>query len=75
LSDSLREFVKAVDEKVIDSVDIETADLLIHSLNVMIDELIKKQEEGVDIRIIEEHLPKITNFILRCQAAYMTYKL
>jgi hypothetical protein len=71
----LREFVKAIDEKVIESVDIETADLLIHSLNVMIDELIKKQEEDVDIRIIEEHLPKITNFILRCQAAYMTFKL
>jgi hypothetical protein len=42
LSDSLREFVKAVEDTVIDSIDVETADLLLHSLDVMIDEMIKK---------------------------------
>jgi hypothetical protein len=66
LSDSFKEFVKAVEETVIDSLDIETADLLIHTLDVMVDEMIKKQGEDVDVRAIQEHLPKFTNFILRC---------
>ena len=71
----LRDFVKAIHETVIDSIDIETANHLIETLDTMFTALIEKQAIGVDIRAIEEHLPSLLDFILRCQAAYITYKL
>ena len=73
--DTLRDFVKAIHETVIDSLDIETADHLIETLDTIITTLIDKQAEGVDIRVVDVHLPSLLDFILKCLAAYITYKL
>lgn len=73
--DTLKDFVNAIHDTVIDSIDIETADHLVETLYTMTTTLIEKQSEGVDIRIVEEHLPAILDFILKCLAAYITYKL
>jgi hypothetical protein len=45
--------VKAIQETVIDSIDIETADHLIETLDTIITTLIVKKSEGVDIRVVE----------------------
>ena len=42
MADSLKEFVKAVEETVIDSLDVETAAILVQSLSVIVEEMIKK---------------------------------
>ena len=52
VSESLSEFVKAVEDTVIDSLDIETASILIKSISVLVEEMIKKQGEGVDVNLI-----------------------
>ena len=75
VADSLKEFVKAVEETVIDSLDVETASILVKSLSVMVEEMIKKQSEGVDVQHIQEHLPKFVDFIVKCHGAYVTYKI
>lgn len=75
VSDTLRDFIRAIQDTVIESIDIETADHLLETLDTMFTTLILKQSEGIDIRIIEDHLPSLLNFILKCQAAYITYKL
>lgn len=62
--DLLSDFVKAVADAVIPSIDIETSRCMVESLDVMVTELIKKQSEGVDVRAVREHLPKIAEFLL-----------
>lgn len=52
VSEMFGEFIKAVKGYVIDSLDIETADYLVETLEVIIFELIKKDKEGVDIRMV-----------------------
>jgi hypothetical protein len=64
VSELLSEFVKAVADAVIPSIDIETSRCMVESLDVMVTELIKKQSEGVDVRAVREHLPKIAEFLL-----------
>ena len=44
-------FIKAVRETVVDSIDNEYADYLIETLDVIVTELIKKQEEEVDVEM------------------------
>jgi len=55
--------------------DIETADNLIESLETIVEWCIKKKDEGVDVRMVEQYLPDMLEFILRCESAYITYKL
>lgn len=56
--------MRAVEETVIPSIDIETSRCMVESLDVMVTELIKKQSDGVDIRVVREHLPKMAEFLL-----------
>lgn len=55
--------------------DIETADHLVESLDAIITWSIKKKEEGIDVRMVEQYLPDMLEFLLRCDTAYITYKL
>jgi len=55
--------------------DIETADNLIESLETIVEWCIKKKDEGVDVRMVEQYLPDMLEFILRCESEYITYKL
>lgn len=64
VSELLGDFVKAVEDTVIPSIDIETSRCMVESLDVMTTELIKKQSEGVDVRAVREHLPKVAEFLL-----------
>ena len=52
-ADLFSNFIKAVKETVIDAMDIETADHLLESLEAIITWVIKKKEEGVDVRMVE----------------------
>jgi hypothetical protein len=72
---TFKDFIKAVKESVLDGIDAETADHLLETLETIINEFIKKQSEGVDVRMCLEHLPDILNFLLRCLTAYNVYKL
>lgn len=73
--DTLCDFIKAVDKTVIPSIDIELSKCLVESLDVMVDELVKKQKEGVDIRHVQQHLPKMCEFLLHAQTSFVTYQL
>jgi hypothetical protein len=73
--DTLRDFVTAVKETVVPSIDIESANYLLESLEAIITEVLKKKEEGVDVSIIKEHLSDFLDFLLAAQSAYMTYQL
>jgi hypothetical protein len=55
--------------------DLETADNLVESLEAIVTWTIKKKEEGVDVRMVEQYLPDMLEFLLRCETAYITYKL
>ena len=48
---------------------------MVESLDVIIEWCIKKQEQDVDVRVVRQYLPKILEFLLKAQSAYMTYKL
>ena len=50
MSETLENFIKAVKECVIPSIDIENANYLIESLETIIIEVLKKKEEVIDIR-------------------------
>jgi len=56
----------AIQSTVINFIDIEVATNLVESLDVMIEALIKKQEEEVDVRIIRQYLPRILEFLIKC---------
>mmetsp|Transcript_33001 Transcript_33001/g.50530 ORF Transcript_33001/g.50530 Transcript_33001/m.50530 type:complete len:384 (+) Transcript_33001:1458-2609(+) len=75
LADTLKDFMKAVEDTVLDSIDLETADHLLETLSTMVEWLVKKKGEGVDVRLIEEYLPQLLKFLLYCNSAYCTYKL
>lgn len=55
--------------------DLDTADHLLETMNAIISWTIKKKEFGVDVRMVQEYLPDLLEFLLRCQTAYITYKL
>lgn len=67
--------MKAIDDTVIESLDIETANILIQCLTIIVNEMIKKQNEGVDVQHIHQHLPKFVDYILKCHAAFITFKV
>ena len=46
----------AVQDSVVDSLDIETSSVLVETIDVMTTEMIKKRKEGVDISIVQPHL-------------------
>ena len=69
------DFVKAVKETVVDSLDIELSINLIQTLDIFVTELIKKQDEGIDVSMCKQHLPDLLSFLIKCQTAYMTFKL
>jgi len=73
--DTFDSFIKAVKDCVIDSIDIESADFMIESLDTIITELLKKEAEGIDIRMVREYLPDMLNFMLAAQTCYITYRL
>ena len=75
VAETFKLFIRAVRDTVIDSIDIETADNLCESLEVIITELLKKDKDGVDIRMVREYLPDILNFLLKAESCYITYKL
>lgn len=45
------------------------------TLDVFIKELLKKEQEGVDILMIKQHLPDLLDFLVACQTCYYSYKL
>lgn len=47
----------AIQDSVIDSLDIELATYLVESLDVMTTEMIKKKKEGLNVSVVENHLP------------------
>ena len=55
--------------------DLETADNLIESIEAIVTWCIIKKDEGVDVRMVEQYLPDLLEFLLRCETAYITYKL
>ena len=52
LYDITKDFIKAINDCFIDSIDIETAGYLVETLDVMISEICKKNQQGVDVRMI-----------------------
>lgn len=70
----LKSFISAIDNHVIESIDIETAHHLLETLDTMVTELIKKQSQGVDVSMCRSYLHRILNYLLRCLAAFSTYK-
>lgn len=52
----LEDFMHAVQDSVVDSLDIETSSVLVETIDVMTTEMIKKRKEGVDISIVQPHL-------------------
>lgn len=73
--DVLKDFINAVKDSVIPSMDIESADSLVETLEVMINEMIKKKDEGVDIRTVEPHVRDLLDFLISAQTAYMSFVL
>ena len=59
----------------VDSLDVETADHLLETLSTMIEWLIKKKEQGIDVRLVEAYLPNLLNFLLKCESSYIVYDL
>lgn len=51
VSDLLSQFVKAIYDSVIESLDIETSGHLLESLSTITEWLLKKSKEGVDISL------------------------
>jgi len=71
----LRDFVKAVNETILDQLDMEMANHLIYTLSIMIDSLIKTQEKGVNIDIAKQYLKDFFYMIIRSIGAYNNFKL
>lgn len=75
MAEQFTNFVKGVKETVLESIDIEYANYLVESLDVMVTELIKKKEQEVDITMCKEHLPDLLFFLIKCLTAYTSFKL
>lgn len=73
--DTFENFIKAVKDTVIPSLDIESANGLVESLGVIIAALIKKQKEGVNIQMINSFTRDILDFLIAAQCSYATYQL
>lgn len=71
----LGNFTKAVEETVLDSMDIETANNLVYSLDILLEWLLKKSGEKVDVSAVKPHLAKWSDFVFRILSAYQIYKL
>jgi hypothetical protein len=72
----LKSFVKAVNEVVLEGLDLEMAQILCETLLEMTDALVVKKQKGVDIT--EFVAPYIYDFLvmtLRCMGCFHTFKL
>ena len=72
----LNGFMKAVNEHVIDALDLELAEILVLTLNEMADVLLEKQKEEIDPKwLIKPHLVDMMKFALKALAVFQSFTL
>jgi hypothetical protein len=75
ITDLLDDFVKAVNEIIIDQLDTELANHLIESLVNLIQILLDKQEKGVDVSLIHKYSKDFFYMIIRALGVYNNFRL
>ena len=72
----LKNFIKTVKEHVVDGLDLELADILVHSLNEILSILVEKQRANIDPAwIIRPHLMDIMMMALKSLAVFQSFTL
>ena len=69
------DFVKAVNETVMDPMDQELADCLVETIETMVQTLTYVQSRGVDISEFHRHQKDIWKMIVRALGVYQNFKL
>jgi len=64
----------AIKESVLDSLDQETAPLLLYTLDVMCTELVIRKERGVDVSMVHDHLKDMFYFVIRSVGVLNNFK-
>lgn len=70
----LNDFIFAIKECVLDSLDQETAPLLLYTLDVMCEELVIRKNKGVDISIMHEHMKDLFYFVIKSAGVLNNFK-
>ena len=69
--DILSKFIKIVKDHVIDALDLELAEILVQTLNEIIDALLKKEEQGVESAwLIRPYLVDVMMMALKSLAVF-----
>jgi hypothetical protein len=68
-------FIKSLKECIIDTLDIESSNYLLETLDIMLKELVLKKSQNVDTRMVDQYLPDLLNFLLKADCCYITYTL
>ena len=73
----MNDFIKAVDEILLDGLDIDLAGYLIQSLDVMIEGFLMKKAEGLDDihRFMTPYLRPILIMTIRCLGVFYAFKI
>lgn len=72
----LKSFIKTVKEHVVDALDLELAEILVHSLNEILTILVIKQRANIDPAwIIRPHLMDIMMMALKSLAVFQSFQL
>jgi len=72
----LTDFVDAIDTTVLDSVDLELAEILVDTLDIVTGALLEKKESRVDVSsVISPHLYDFFKMLMRCHGVFQSFKL
>ena len=72
----LANFVSVVSDYVLDGLDLELGEILIETLDEIIESLLIKQRKGLDIKfVLEPHLDEIFKMIFRASSVFQSFKL
>ena len=72
----LANFVSTVTDYVLDGLDLELGEILIETLDEVIQSLLTKQRKGLDVKfLLEPHMDDIFKMIFRASSVFQSFKL
>ena len=71
----LGEFISSIQSHILESLDTELADSLVESLKTIVDMLIERQEEGLDVSIWYNHNKAVFYMLIKSLGVYNNFRL
>lgn len=72
----LKNFVETVNDFVIDALDQELGEILVETINEVVESLLVKQRAGIDVKyVLEPHMFDIFKMVLRALSVFQSYKI